>query len=139
MAPVPRPGRNKIALLQSRRKSKQPLSRDQDYPEDIADLVGNIDFWLKAIKAFRWHDEQQQLHDEHYVTHQAIANIFSIDRSQVSRFLQKYRVRTPNTYRGQLPWKELRWAVVQKILHGAMSEIVEMTLRVEKPEPTQIL
>lgn len=128
MAPVPRAGRNKIALLQDRLKHRSPsLHLNYDWPENIADCLGSLDYWLKSIKAFRWHDAQLDLDPNHTVTRHAIVVMLGIDRTQVVRFLRKYGVASARPSEDAYRWQTLRWPVCQELTRVGMNELLQLS------------
>lgn len=126
MPPVPRPGRTKITTFQHRRQRKKPLSFSADCPEDIADVVGSIDYWLQLIKLFRWHDEQLDVHPDHALTRRGIASLLSMDSGQIFRWLRKHNIKG-QTSKDVFPWQDLRWPIAQKLVKASVQEILDLS------------
>ena len=130
MAPVPKPGRRKTAVLQERVSGRKPLSLNTDYPENLADVAGSIDFWLKSIKAFRWHDSQLDLVPDHSISRHAFAVMLGVDRD--TRFMrhQFTRLSSVKSGRDSFPWREVRRTVCQTLAKAAIEEMMDLSFEV---------
>lgn len=127
MAPVPRAGRRKIAVLQDRTSKRRPVHLNTDFPEDLADTVGSIDFWLKAVKAFRWHDEQLDLFPDHAVTRHGVSVLLGMDRDEAMRLL--HRMTAGKARLDVYLWKDVRPLVLQKMIKSSMDEMLGLLIR----------
>ncbi len=131
MAPVPRAGRRKIAVLQDRVNRRRPVHLNTDFPENLADAVGSMDFWLKAVKAFRWHDEQLDLHPDHSITSHACSVLLGMDRDEAMRLLR--RMTAGKAHINVYLWRDVRPYVVQRMIKSSMEEMMDLLIGMSIP------
>lgn len=139
MNAAPRPGRNKIALLQSRKSKKQSLFHPHDFPEDIAHLVGTMEYWMRAFKAFRWHDSQLDIDPDHAITRHGFSVLLGFDYTQSRRTLNSLLRRHGAT--GQISkdvylWRQMRSMVVKELLKKCMNELLELSFTIPLSQAT---
>lgn len=136
LVPAPVPGRRKIGLFQDRirRKSKAVVS-EFDFPEAVADLVGGSDYWMKSVKAYRYHDNAMSMNAGHEVTHVALGNLLGIDRRNSTALIRKEGIRQASA-QGWYYWRDVRRVVGVKLAEYAIIEIFHLSAAARACAPT---
>lgn len=135
LVPVPFPGRRKIGQFQERIRKSKAVTSAFDFPESVADLVGGGDYWMKAVKAFRWHDDQMGMDPDHEVTFVALGNLLGIDRRNATAIIRKERIHQSKK-QGLYYWRDVRRVVGVKLSEYAILEIFHLSAAARACAPT---
>ena len=135
LTPTPTPGRRKIALFHDRIRRSKAVTSPHDFPEDVADLVACNDYWMKAARAFRYHDAQLGLDPDHEVTMVALANLLGVDRDKAVSLVRKEKIRKASA-QGWYYWRDVRRVVGIKLSEYAVLEILHLSAAARSCVPT---